>query len=113
MTWFFGYKSGQVTSCLRDVKAQVSKPCKAQLAKIMMDVGARPRLHGVGAGRWAGVRAVWGLLAGAGLQALQGTSEIMMDVIRCDISGPALLEGSSSTNKACRLAWSIMFHHWS
>lgn len=35
---FFGYKAGQVISCLRDVKAQVSKGCKQQLFKVMMDV---------------------------------------------------------------------------
>lgn len=40
MTWFFGYKSGQVLSCLRDVKAQVAKPCKQQLFKIQIDVSA-------------------------------------------------------------------------
>ena len=46
-TRFFGYKSGQVISCLRDVKAQVTKPCKQQLFKVMMDVSGR----GEGAGR--------------------------------------------------------------
>lgn len=38
VTWFFGYKSGQVISCLRDVKNQVTKKCKDQLFKIQMDV---------------------------------------------------------------------------
>ncbi len=58
MTWFFGYRQGQVISCLRDVKAQVrrgcheapqllthslaplsqvAKKCKNQLFKVMMD----------------------------------------------------------------------------
>lgn len=37
VTWFFGYKSGQVISCLRDVKKQVSKGCKQQLFKIQLD----------------------------------------------------------------------------
>lgn len=38
VTWFFGYKSGAVISCLREVKPQVSKKCKAQLFKVQMDV---------------------------------------------------------------------------
>ena len=38
VTWFFGYKSGQVIACLRDVKSQVSKPCKQQLFKVMLEV---------------------------------------------------------------------------
>ena len=40
VTWFFGYKAGQVISCLRDVKTQVTKACKVQLFKVMMDVSA-------------------------------------------------------------------------
>lgn len=43
VTWFFGYKAGQVTSCLRDVKGQVSKGCKAELFKVMKDVSRRMR----------------------------------------------------------------------
>jgi Golgi apparatus protein 1 len=38
VTWFFGYKSGQVISCLRDMKTQVSKNCKQQLFKVMLEV---------------------------------------------------------------------------
>lgn len=38
VSWFFGYKSGQVISCLRDTKAQVSKSCKKQVFKVMLDV---------------------------------------------------------------------------
>ena len=38
VTWFFGYKSGQIIACLRDVKSQVSKPCKAEIFKIQLDV---------------------------------------------------------------------------
>lgn len=38
VTWFFGYKAGQVIACLRDVKSQVSKPCKQQLFKVMLEV---------------------------------------------------------------------------
>mmetsp|Transcript_34914 Transcript_34914/g.77608 ORF Transcript_34914/g.77608 Transcript_34914/m.77608 type:complete len:994 (-) Transcript_34914:752-3733(-) len=49
VTWFFGYKSGQVISCLRDVKNQVSKSCKVQLFKVMMDaavdIRADPMLY--------------------------------------------------------------------
>ncbi|GFR44890.1 hypothetical protein Agub_g6234 [Astrephomene gubernaculifera] len=49
VTWFFGYKSGQVIACLRDVKAQVSKPCKHQLFKVMQeaakDIRADPMLY--------------------------------------------------------------------
>ncbi|MEW5299471.1 MAG: hypothetical protein WDW36_002486 [Sanguina aurantia] len=37
VSWFFGYKSGQVISCLRDTKAQVSKSCKKQVFKVMLD----------------------------------------------------------------------------
>ncbi|EFJ50582.1 hypothetical protein VOLCADRAFT_103797 [Volvox carteri f. nagariensis] len=49
VTWFFGYKSGQVIACLRDMKAQVSKPCKQQLFKVMLeaavDIQADPMLY--------------------------------------------------------------------
>ncbi|GLI58992.1 hypothetical protein VaNZ11_000814 [Volvox africanus] len=49
VTWFFGYKSGQVIACLRDVKAQVSKSCKQQLFKVMLeaaiDIRADPMLY--------------------------------------------------------------------
>ncbi|GIL97843.1 hypothetical protein Vretimale_3387, partial [Volvox reticuliferus] len=49
VTWFFGYKSGQVIACLRDVKTQVSKPCKQQLFKVMLeaaiDIRADPMLY--------------------------------------------------------------------
>ncbi|KAG2452551.1 hypothetical protein HYH02_002788 [Chlamydomonas schloesseri] len=49
VTWFFGYKSGQVIACLRDVKSQVSKPCKQQLFKVMLeaaiDIRADPMLY--------------------------------------------------------------------
>jgi hypothetical protein len=38
VTWFFGYKAGQIISCLRDVKNQVTKNCKAQLFKVQLDV---------------------------------------------------------------------------
>jgi Golgi apparatus protein 1 len=38
VTWFFGYKQGQVIACLRDVKAQVSKPCALELFKVMVAV---------------------------------------------------------------------------
>eukprot|EP00798_Chlamydomonas_sp_ICE-L_P016764 gene16764-23039_t len=37
VTWFFGYKQGQVLSCLRDVKEKVKKKCKNQIFKTMMD----------------------------------------------------------------------------
>eukprot|EP00197_Chlamydomonas_leiostraca_P010927 CAMPEP_0202884756 /NCGR_PEP_ID=MMETSP1391-20130828/41312_1 /ASSEMBLY_ACC=CAM_ASM_000867 /TAXON_ID=1034604 /ORGANISM="Chlamydomonas leiostraca, Strain SAG 11-49" /LENGTH=982 /DNA_ID=CAMNT_0049567983 /DNA_START=167 /DNA_END=3115 /DNA_ORIENTATION=+ len=37
VTWFFGYKAGQIISCLRDVKNQVSKNCKVQLFKVQLD----------------------------------------------------------------------------
>ena len=40
VTWFFGYKSGQIVSCLRDVKNQVSKNCRVQIFKVQMDVSA-------------------------------------------------------------------------
>lgn len=56
VTWFFGYKAGQVTSCLRDVKGQVSKGCKAELFKVMKDVSRRMRadartVHATAVGR--------------------------------------------------------------
>jgi len=33
VTWFFGYKAGQVISCLREFKNQVDKKCKKELFK--------------------------------------------------------------------------------
>lgn len=38
VTWFFGYHAGQVLGCLKEVKAQISKRCKTEVYKIMMDV---------------------------------------------------------------------------
>ena len=58
VTWFFGYKSGQVIACLRDVKDKVAKPCKAQLFKVMLDVSAL--------GQWGGGAAVAGAPASVG-----------------------------------------------
>lgn len=40
VTWFFGYKAGQVIACLRDVRAQVSRPCKQELFKVMLAVSS-------------------------------------------------------------------------
>eukprot|EP00798_Chlamydomonas_sp_ICE-L_P010489 gene10489-8455_t len=40
VTWFFGYKQGQIISCLRDVKDQVKKKCKNQIFKVMMDAAS-------------------------------------------------------------------------
>lgn len=40
VTWFFGYKSGQVIACLRDYRLQVNKNCRKQLLKVMMDAAA-------------------------------------------------------------------------
>eukprot|EP00798_Chlamydomonas_sp_ICE-L_P015210 gene15210-21287_t len=37
VTWFFGYKVGQVISCLRDVKEQVCKPCQKELFLVQKD----------------------------------------------------------------------------
>ena len=34
VTWFFGYKAGQVIACLRDVKEGVAPACRKQLFKV-------------------------------------------------------------------------------
>ncbi|GFH23194.1 uncharacterized protein HaLaN_20773, partial [Haematococcus lacustris] len=48
VTWFFGWKQGQIISCLKDVQKQLSKPCKVQVFKVMldaaMDVRSDPQL---------------------------------------------------------------------
>jgi len=38
VTWFFGYKAGQVISCLREFKNQVDKKCKKELFKAQENV---------------------------------------------------------------------------
>ena len=38
VTWFFGYKAGQVISCLREFKNQVDKKCKKELFKAQKNV---------------------------------------------------------------------------
>lgn len=43
VTWFFGYHAGQVLGCLKEVKAQISKRCKTEVYKIMMDVSVCAR----------------------------------------------------------------------
>ncbi|KAG1656262.1 hypothetical protein FOA52_011910 [Chlamydomonas sp. UWO 241] len=49
VTWFFGYKAGQVVSCLRDVKAQLTKKCQAEVFKTQLeaanDFRADPMLY--------------------------------------------------------------------
>lgn len=37
VTWFFGYKSGQVVACLRDRKEKLAGPCKKEVFKIQLD----------------------------------------------------------------------------
>lgn len=54
VTWFFGYKAGQVVSCLRDVKSQVSKNCKSQLFKIMLEVSGKRSFRLRGGVHWKG-----------------------------------------------------------
>ncbi|KXZ55868.1 hypothetical protein GPECTOR_2g1419 [Gonium pectorale] len=38
ITWFFGYKSGQIISCLREIKEQLAPACAKQIFKLQMDV---------------------------------------------------------------------------
>jgi len=49
VTWFFGYKAGQVIACLRDVKERVAPACKKELFKVQKDAAedyrADPQLY--------------------------------------------------------------------
>ncbi|PNH09949.1 Golgi apparatus protein 1 [Tetrabaena socialis] len=37
ITWFFGYKSGQIISCLREIKEQLAPACGKQIFKLQID----------------------------------------------------------------------------
>ncbi|GAX78146.1 hypothetical protein CEUSTIGMA_g5588.t1 [Chlamydomonas eustigma] len=37
VTWFFGYKSGQVIACLRDIKSSLAPSCQKELFKVQKD----------------------------------------------------------------------------
>jgi len=37
VTWFFGYKAGQVISCLRDVKDRLAPACSKQVFKVQLE----------------------------------------------------------------------------
>ncbi|KAG2445817.1 hypothetical protein HXX76_000421 [Chlamydomonas incerta] len=49
ITWFFGYKSGQIISCLREVKELLAPACAKQIFKLQMDAAidfrADPQLY--------------------------------------------------------------------
>lgn len=47
VTWFFGYKAGQVISCLREFKNQVGKNCKKELFKAQKNVGGAVKVAAV------------------------------------------------------------------
>jgi len=38
LTWLFGYKAGQVVTCLREFKSQVNKKCAKELFKAQSNV---------------------------------------------------------------------------
>jgi hypothetical protein len=41
------HRSGQILACLKDVRVQISKQCRSELFKVMMDVsGIRPKCIG-------------------------------------------------------------------
>lgn len=37
VTWFFGYKSGQIIACLRDIKKKLSPKCEREVFKVQHD----------------------------------------------------------------------------
>ncbi|GFR46876.1 hypothetical protein Agub_g8517 [Astrephomene gubernaculifera] len=49
ITWFFGYKSGQIISCLREIKELLAPACAKQIFKLQMDAAvdfrADPQLY--------------------------------------------------------------------
>ncbi len=44
VTWFFGYKQGQIIGCLREYKPQLSRPCKRQIHKVQKAVRGKQHL---------------------------------------------------------------------